>query len=114
MIEETFVGTAQVVEAGFAVRRADEAVLGAFAVAELAGPSFTLTAIVRTNDPFLTVTGLSSTTLGTWTNLPVNPLGTPSGNQTGVSSGCERRDFSISIGSETKIFLRLEITDSSP
>ena len=87
---------------------------GEVPTAELAGPSFTLTAIVRTNDPFLTVTGLSSTTLGTWTNLPVNPLGTPSGNQTGVSSGCERRDFSISIGSETKIFLRLEITDSSP
>jgi hypothetical protein len=41
-------------------------------------------------------------------------LGTPAGNQTGVSYGCERRDFSISIGSETKIFLRLEITNSSP
>jgi hypothetical protein len=80
----------------------------------LAGQSFTLTAIVRTNDPTLTVTGQSSTTLGTWTNLPINPLGTPSGNQAGVSYGCERRDFSISTGPEPKIFLRLEITESSP
>ena len=45
MIEEAFVGTAQVVEAGLAVRRADEAVLGAFAVAEMA--DFALAAVAR-------------------------------------------------------------------
>lgn len=80
----------------------------------LAGPNFTLTAIVRTNDPFLTVTGQSSTTLGTWTNLPTNPLGTPAGNQTGVSYGCERRDFSTATGTEPRIFLRLKTTGLSP
>jgi hypothetical protein len=75
---------------------------------------FTLTAIVRTNDPLLTVVGQSSTDLITWTDLVNDPSGTPSSSQAGVPSGCEHRVFSISTGTEPKIFLRLEITDSSP
>ena len=76
--------------------------------------NFALTAIVRTNDRLLTVVGQSSTDLITWTDLVNNPSGTPSSSQAGAPSGCERRDFSISTGTEPKIFLRLEITDSSP
>ena len=76
--------------------------------------NFALTAIVRTNDPLLTVVGQSSTDLITWTDLVNNPSGTPSSSQAGAPSGCERRDFSTSTGTEPKIFLRLEITDSSP
>ena len=76
--------------------------------------NFALTAIVRTNDRLLTVVGQSSTDLITWTDLVNNPSGTPSSSQAGAPSGCERRDFSISTNTEPKIFLRLEITDSSP
>jgi hypothetical protein len=82
--------------------------------AGFSGANFTLTAIVRTNDPLLTVVGQSSTDLITWTDLVNDPSGTPSSSQAGVPSGCEHRVFSISTGTEPKIFLRLEITDSSP
>ena len=83
-------------------------------VAGFSGPNFTLTAIVRINDPFLTVVGQSSTDLITWTDLVNNPSGTPSASQAGVASECKRLDFTISIGADLRKFLRLKITDSSP
>jgi hypothetical protein len=84
-------------------------------VAGFAGPNFTLTAIVRINDPFLTVVGQSSTTdLISWINLVNNPSGTPSANQAGAPTGCKRLDFTIPISADLKKFLRLKITDSAP
>jgi len=80
----------------------------------LSGPNFTLTAVVRTNDPLLTVIGQSSTDLITWTDLINNPSGTPSASQAGVPSGCNRRDFTIPIDVDVKKFLRLKITAPSP
>jgi hypothetical protein len=80
----------------------------------LSGPNFTLTAVVRTNNPLLTVIGQSSTDLITWIDLINNPSGTPSESQTIVPYGFERRDFTISTGTEPKVFLRLTITGFSP
>jgi len=84
------------------------------AVPGLSGPNFTLTAIVRINDPFLAVVGQSSTDLITWTDLVNNPSGMPSASQAGVAYGCKRLDFTIPIGADLRKFLRLKITDSSP
>jgi hypothetical protein len=80
----------------------------------LSGPNFTLTAVVRTNDPLLMVIGQSSTDLITWTDLINNPSGTPSASQAGVPFGCNRRDFTIPIDVDVKKFLRLKITAPSP
>ncbi|MBJ7326406.1 MAG: hypothetical protein JHC52_03570 [Chthoniobacterales bacterium] len=82
--------------------------------AGFSGTSFTLTAIVRTNDPLLTLVGQSSTDLMTWTNMATNPFGTPSASQTNVPFGCNRRDFTIPIDLDVKKFLRLKITGFSP
>jgi hypothetical protein len=76
--------------------------------------NFALTAIVRTNDPFLAVVGQSSTDLITWTDLVNNPLGTPSFSQADTPSGCKRLDFTIPISEDLKKFLRLKITAPSP
>jgi hypothetical protein len=76
--------------------------------------NFALTAIVRTNDPLLTVVGQYSTDLITWTDLVNNPLGTPSFSQADTPSGCKRLDFTIPIGEDLKKFLRLKITAPSP
>ncbi|NBS79647.1 hypothetical protein EBS57_07535 [bacterium] len=76
--------------------------------------NLSITAIVRVDDAKLSVVGQSATSLsGPWTNLAQNPTGTASSNQTGVSSGCERRIFSISRGSNSKMFLRLVVTLSN-
>jgi hypothetical protein len=80
----------------------------------LSGLNFTLTAVVRTNDPLLTVIGQSSMDLITWTDLINNPSGTPSASQAGAPFGCNRRDFTIPIDEDVKKFLRLEITAPSP
>ena len=82
--------------------------------AGFSGTSFTLTAIVRTNDPLHTLVGQSSTDLMTWSNLATNPFGTPSASQTNVPFGCNRRDFTIPIDLDVKKFLRLKITGFSP
>jgi len=76
--------------------------------------NFALSAIVRTNDPLLTVIGQSSTDLITWIDLVKDPSGTPSASQAGVPFGCNRRDFTIPIDVDVKKFLRLEITAPSP
>lgn len=73
--------------------------------AGFSGPNFTLTAIVRTNDPLLTVVGQSSTDLMTWTNLATNSFGTPSASQAGVPYGCDRRDFTIPVDLDVRRFL---------
>ncbi|MBU6182732.1 MAG: lamin tail domain-containing protein [Verrucomicrobia bacterium] len=68
------------------------------------GGNLSLTAIVRTDDPALTVTGESVASLdGIWTSLG---NGTVSGNQTGVGPGLQRREFSTPMDG-TKKFLRL-------
>ncbi|AKC83381.1 hypothetical protein IMCC26134_12405 [Verrucomicrobia bacterium IMCC26134] len=71
-----------------------------------------LTAVVRTDDPKLSVVGTTKTDLtsGTWTTTGVSgsPVGSGTmGDQTGVITG-QRRVFTVNTGSKT--FLRLEAT----
>jgi hypothetical protein len=83
-------------------------------VTTLDASNLSITSIVRVDDTKLSVVGQSATSLsGPWTDLPQNPKGTAVSNQTGVSSGCERRIFSVSRGSNPsnpKMFLRLVVT----
>jgi len=83
-------------------------------VTTLDASNLSISAIVRVDDTKLSVVGQSATSLsGPWTNLAQNPTGTASSNQTGVSSGCERRIFSVSKGSNSRMFLRLVVTLSN-
>jgi len=76
--------------------------------------NLSITAIVRVDDTKLSVLGQSTTSLsGSWANLPSNPTGTVSSNQNGVPTGCQRRIFSVSKGSNSKMFLRLVVTLSN-
>ena len=80
-------------------------------VTNLDGTSLTITAVVRVDDAKLSVVGQSTTSLsGSWSNLATNPTGTVSSDQRGVPTGCQRRIFSVSKGSNSKMFLRLVVT----
>ena len=76
--------------------------------------SLSISAIVRVDDAKLTVVGQSSTNLiGAWTDLSQNLTGSISSDQAGVPAGCQRRIFSISKGSNPKMFLRLKVLMSN-
>jgi hypothetical protein len=76
--------------------------------------NLSITAIVRTNDPNLSVLGQSIVNLGagTWTNSDVSRI-TNGVNQTGVPSGNQRQIFSTPLGTDGKKFLRLQTTLSN-
>jgi len=76
--------------------------------------NLSITAIVRTNDPNLSVLGQSIVNLGagTWTNSDVSRI-TDGVNQTGVPSGNQRQIFSTPLGTDGKKFLRLQTTLSN-
>jgi hypothetical protein len=103
----------------------DSVAVGAYAIGGASSPStqgekpassvdgakLYLTAIVRTNDPNLSVVGQSVTGLGgAWSNLAVNPQGTASINTNNVPAGCQRRIFSVDRGTNSRQFLRLKAT----
>ncbi|MEI8386675.1 MAG: hypothetical protein WCG76_03655, partial [Verrucomicrobiota bacterium] len=72
------------------------------------GSKLSLTAVVRTNDPTLTVTGQWTSNLASqvsWSSTGVQSEA--SANQTGVAAGFERRVFSIDRGASTQTFMRL-------
>jgi hypothetical protein len=72
------------------------------------GTNLVLQAVVRTNDAALNVLGEYSADLfGNWTNLPVNPKGVRSANTNGVPPGCERREFVLPMGNDSRKFLRI-------
>ncbi|MEO8614050.1 MAG: hypothetical protein ABI600_02830, partial [Luteolibacter sp.] len=74
----------------------------------LNGSNVILTAICRTNDPSLTIMGQWSATLvplGDWTSAGV--IVSPATDQNGVSSGFERRVFSVARGVNARMFMRL-------
>ena len=74
-----------------------------------------LTAIVRTNDTNLSVTGEWGSSLGGgWTALPTNVFGLPSPDTNQVPVGCERRDFTMERGTNPKLFLRLKSVYLTP
>ena len=72
--------------------------------------TLSLTAVVRTDDPKLTVLGTTKTDLasGSWTTTGVS--GSPAGSGTGtpLSAGRETKVYTVTTGSKT--FLRLEAT----
>jgi len=75
------------------------------------GGNLTLTAIVRTNDPALTITGETVSALSdSWSTLG---NGTASGDQSGLSTGLERRTFTTPADG-TKKFLRLRAIYTQP
>jgi hypothetical protein len=75
----------------------------------LNGSNVTLTAVVRTNDTNLTIIGQSTTNLaGTWTTISPNSNGVVSTNTNNVPTGCQRRDFSVQKGANSRLFLRLK------
>lgn len=76
--------------------------------------ALTLAAVVRTNDPQLSVVGQMTTHLtGFWEPLN-HPYGIPSAIQTNVPPGCERRDYSIPIITDPVKFLRLQVVHAEP
>jgi hypothetical protein len=75
--------------------------------------SLALVAVVRTNDPSLSVTGETEGNLWDFTNPSSIDLVTGSASnvsQEGVPSGCERRRFLVNRGTDNKKFLRLKVT----
>jgi endonuclease/exonuclease/phosphatase family metal-dependent hydrolase len=79
----------------------------------LTGNNLSITAIVRTNDPNLSVVGQAVTDLvgGAWSANGVTMA--PAGDQGGVPEGCQRQIFSTPRGLDGKKFLRLESTLSA-
>ncbi|MDX2082360.1 MAG: lamin tail domain-containing protein [Terrimicrobiaceae bacterium] len=80
-------------------------------VTAVEGPNLTITAIVRTNNSGLTVTGEATGNLaGSWTSTGVTST-TAGVSQVGVPDGTERRKFSVPIsGNRTFIRLRAVLT----
>ncbi len=76
-------------------------------VVAVEGGNLTLTAIVRTDDPDLTIVGVATADLAVaFTSTDVTST-TAGVNQDGVPAGTERRKYSVPIGSGSKKFLRL-------
>ena len=79
---------------------------GVAPVTTVSSNTLSITAIVRTNDPNLSVTGQAVTDLsaGTWStnNVTMTP-----GDQTGVGEGLQRQIWSTPRDSDSKKFLRL-------
>ncbi len=72
----------------------------------------TLTAIIRTDDPDLAVSGQKAATPADFA-VPgaVAPLpGVTAGDQSGVPAGCQRREYHAPVGPGAPAFLRLEAT----
>ncbi len=76
----------------------------------LSPTTLTLTVIVRTNDPALTVQGeaTENLALGPWSTAGVTFIADP--NQAGVPAGCERRIYSVARGVGPKNNLRVKAT----
>ena len=79
----------------------------------VSGQTISLSAIVRADDPTLSVTGLVSTDLTSWTGSGVSVAVSP--DTTGVPDGCQRLIFSATAPSSAKnYFLRLRANVASP
>lgn len=79
-------------------------------VSSVTGGYLVITAIVRTDDPNLTVVGEAVTNLGNYASgtSVVEVQGVDAADQGGVPVGCKLRTFSIAQGSDAKKFLRLK------
>ena len=90
---------------------ADPSASSETSVLALDGAKFSLIAIVRTDDPALTVTGEASTSLSGWSSTGVSF--TAAGiSQSGVPLGAERRKYSVDRNGNERLFMRLHATYS--
>jgi hypothetical protein len=78
-------------------------------VTALTSNKLTLIAVVRTNDPSLSIVGEAGVDLSIWNSSGVSVA--PSANQVSVPEGCQRRIYSVErTGSPSRQFLRLKVT----
>jgi hypothetical protein len=78
-------------------------------VTVLDGSKLSLTAVVRTNDPSLSIVGEAGADLSIWRTNGVSHI--PSSSQTNVPEGCQRRIYSVNrADSPSRQFLRLKLT----
>jgi autotransporter-associated beta strand protein len=72
----------------------------------------TITALIRINDPKVSVVGIYGLTQGTWvTGSPIT--GVPSSSQSGAVAGVtQRQDFSVPRGTDSKKFIYLKATQN--
>jgi hypothetical protein len=77
----------------------------------LGSSTFTMTAVVRTDDLKLSIIPKATTSLSaTWDYL-VTTTGKIDGvSQVGVETGCERKIFTVSRASNSKIFMKIEVS----
>lgn len=81
-------------------------------ITQVDGDELSMTVILRTNDPDLSVVGeaVDDIVSGAWTTAGVTMRGAANGvNQDGVPAGCERRIYSTEIDGDEEKFLRLVI-----
>jgi len=78
-------------------------------VTVLDSSKLSLTAVVRTNDPSLSVVGEVGIDLSSWSSIGVSVE--PAASQVGVPEGCQRRIYSVDrANSPSRQFLRLSVT----
>jgi hyaluronate lyase len=78
----------------------------------LGSSTFTMTAVVRTDDSSkLSIVPKATTSLSATWDYPVTTTGKSEGvSQAGVATGCERKIFTVSRASNTKIFMKIEVS----
>ncbi|MFA9197164.1 MAG: polysaccharide lyase family 8 super-sandwich domain-containing protein [Aliarcobacter sp.] len=78
----------------------------------LGASTFTMTAVVRTDDSSkLSIIPMATTSLSDTWNYPVTTTGKIDGvSQAGVGTGCERKIFTVSRASNSKIFMKIEVS----
>lgn len=70
---------------------------------------FWISAVVRTNDPLLSIVGEASGSLSSWSTNGV--IESPAADATGVPDGCQRRIYSVELtNNPSRQFLRLKTT----
>ena len=78
-------------------------------VTVLGSSKLSLTAVVRTNDPSLSVVGEVGTDLSSWSSIGVSVE--PAASQVGVPAGYERLIYSVDrSNSPSRQFMRLSVT----
>jgi hypothetical protein len=77
----------------------------------LGASTFTMTAVVRTDDLKLSIVPKATTSLSATWDYPVTTTGKNEGvSQSGVGTGWERKVFTVSRASNTKIFMKIEVS----
>ena len=77
----------------------------------LGASTFTMTAVVRTDDLKLSIVPKATTSLSATWDYPVATTGKIDGvSQAGVATGCERKVFTVSRASNSKIFMKIEVS----